>query len=635
LDFRADGDKRGCSGCRYGHAVIAVAKVMRLRIISPVKLQGGGNGGRIMRSISSVFGVLGLLVPCSMLLAAGPFEGKFSDGKLTAQWVHLGNQAGAADSYAGTISLGQQQFQSTAHADGQAIEGDFLAGANSFPFSGKLDGETLTLTTGGATYTLQRQAAAVNPLGGGETAAPVNPLTTDTPPAVPPAPLPATPQPIPTVAPSAVAPVVPSAAAGNLPAGYSVVSTTDAGRALAAQKQGTATVTSALRSTFSDLSGYFDGKPTIVRGYQDTQDSSSGGASFTANLNGQPVKGLVSCKLNQSGAGASMASVAVLYCKATATPADWKKLMAPAGGGASAGPADAAAITLHDYQFADGTGSIGLADGWTTNAQTCHGMFIVTGPADQVITMQLNVTVVTPNSTSVRMNQQLNANAVRMGGQPRPLGLYVAQMSAQRQRKGGTAFTLDHLTEIRQTKPMLPKGRAAFANYGISVVENGQPKHRLVLALMEVDPVGNDSFMFGMSTAGAPDATFKSDLPTMLAIMNSLKENAAVFQQQTQQQIARQNQWFAAQQASQRKVQAAYDDYNKDMATNSIIRARSDDNFDEVIRGVRTVEDTSTGEKTSVDLGNVDNIVDNLNYAQPGRYKEIPLRDEADPLPGQ
>jgi hypothetical protein len=36
----------------------------------------------------------------------------------------------------------------------------------------------------------------------------------------------------------------------------------------------------------------------------------------------------------------------------------------------------------------------------------------------------------------------------------------------------------------------------------------------------------------------------------------------------------------------------------------------------------------------SVDLGNVDRIVDRLNEGDPGRYKQIPLRDEMYPLPG-
>ena len=49
----------------------------------------------------------------------------------------------------------------------------------------------------------------------------------------------------------------------------------------------------------------------------------------------------------------------------------------------------------------------------------------------------------------------------------------------------------------------------------------------------------------------------------------------------------------------------------------------------------RTVEDTRTGERTSVDLGNVNEIVDKLNEHNPDRYIQIPLRDELHPLPNQ
>jgi hypothetical protein len=43
------------------------------------------------------------------------------------------------------------------------------------------------------------------------------------------------------------------------------------------------------------------------------------------------------------------------------------------------------------------------------------------------------------------------------------------------------------------------------------------------------------------------------------------------------------------------------------------------------------VEDTTTSVKRSVDLGNVDVIVDKLNEDDPGRYRQIPPRDELDP----
>jgi len=52
-----------------------------------------------------------------------------------------------------------------------------------------------------------------------------------------------------------------------------------------------------------------------------------------------------------------------------------------------------------------------------------------------------------------------------------------------------------------------------------------------------------------------------------------------------------------------------------------------------VIRGYRTVEDTTTGERSSVNLGKVDDVVNKLNEGDPGRYKQIPLRDEMYPMP--
>jgi len=79
--------------------------------------------------------------------------------------------------------------------------------------------------------------------------------------------------------------------------------------------------------------------------------------------------------------------------------------------------------------------------------------------------------------------------------------------------------------------------------------------------------------------------------------------------------------------------QAVSDDYFKSVQLNSLIRDRSATDFDGVIRGVRTVEDARTGERTSVDLGNVNEIVGRLNEHDPDRYVQIPLRDELFPLP--
>jgi hypothetical protein len=274
-------------------------------------------------------------------------------------------------------------------------------------------------------------------------------------------------------------------------------------------------------------------------------------------------------------------------------------------------------------------------------------LVLITGPADQVITMGFGAEVVTPDSMAVRMNQQLNANAQRMGGQPIPLGLLVStygdpvdvlkqlvpQLSVTSQKNGGPSLVLDHLTEVKKIPAMMQGGSAALARYGVTQEAQGQQKHHQVLARVEIVPIGNGTFSFFFCSAAAPDATYEKDLPTMLAIMNSLKENAAVIEGQTQQQIAGMNQRFAAQQQAQQEKQASFDSYLKDIQHNELLTARSNTDFDEVIRGVRDVEDTETGERTSVNLGDSTQIVNNLNEYQPGRYKEVPLRDEMFPLP--
>jgi hypothetical protein len=433
-----------------------------------------------------------------------------------------------------------------------------------------------------------------------------------------------------------------NAGAGTVPAGYSVVLTTNAGRSLSTHKGDATTVMMALQQTLPDLVHYFDARPTIVKAYEDTADQSSGGVSFTATLKGQAVNGLVSAKL-EAGKGAA---VAVLYCNANATAADWNKLTASSAGGANGG-ASAAQIQLQTYQFPDNTGSIGLAQGWTTNAPSCNGLVLIAGPVDQLITLGFGAEVLTPDSTMVQMNRQLNANAQRMGGRPLPLGMLIApygdpvdvlknlvpQLSEKSQQNGGPSLVLDHVTEVKKIPAMMQGGSAALARYGVTQASQGEQKHCQVLARVEIIPIGNGTFSFFFSSAAAPDATYEKDLPTMLAIMNSLRENAAVIQGQTQQQIAGMNQRFAAQQQAQQEKQAAFDGYLKDIQHNELLTERSNTDFDEVIRGVRDVEDTETGQRTSVNLGDSTQIVNNLNEYQPGRYKEVPLRDEMFPLP--
>ncbi|HEY1628562.1 MAG TPA: hypothetical protein VGF52_01815, partial [Tepidisphaeraceae bacterium] len=478
-----------------------------------------------------------------------------------------------------------------------------------FDFIATQQGDALVLVSGGVRYNLKKNTPPANPLA--------------------------------------------AAPAGDGPSGYTIVNATDAGKAMSAQKPDATSVQAALESAFADMATYFGSRLSIKNGFVDSHDQKSGGASFLSNYNGAAVKGFVSAKLTDKGA-----MVAVIFCRADATPDQWSKLSsAPAAGNGGAGggaaakddlTAAAARVPLQPYQFPDGTGSIGIAQGWQTNAPSCMGGFQIKGPADQMVTIGASFSVVTPDSLAVRNQLQMEAQARQYGMRPPPrqqvlvapftgpgqaIVNLVPQLSQFSQAKGGPAIAVDHVQEVKQMPGIVPSARTAIIFMGITRVTNGEKQHYRAMVEASSVPVLQQSWYLTTTQLAAPDASYERDLPAMVAMTNSLRTNDAAIQQKTQQNIQASNQRFAAQQRSEKELTDAYDSYNKDMERNSVIQSRSNDNFDEIIRGYRTVEDTQTGEKSSVDLGNVDNIVDNLNRGDPGRYVQIPLRDEADPLP--
>ncbi len=538
------------------------------------------------------------------------FTGKYESDNFSIEVVPDGG------GYAGQIHLGRQHFPFKARAEAGQLQGAFTSQGHDYDFAATLQGDALTFSTAGKTYALKR--AALNP------------------------------------------PVPPQAAAA--PPGYDVVSASDAGQALTVQKPNATSVQSALESTLSDLTRSLGDRPKVTSAFEDTRDRRSGGASFAARLDGHPIKGLLSCKLGDKGA-----TVAVIYCRADATAAEWNKLASAAPTPTTAPTsttAPAAEIKLDDYKFPDGTGIVGIAEGWKCSARSCLNGFVIQGPADQKLSMAC-ISVVTPDSQKARDERQAEATARRMGMRPLPNLLLIAPFtepaqaaadlapyfSSFSQRNGGPAIAFDHIVTLRKLQANLEGGKAALLSYGITKAMGRTQIHYRAVAQIAINPVTPSAWTYVVTEAAAPDKTFDRDLPAMVAMMNSLRTDDQVLMARAKEQIDANNQftqelikqnnanvesrkrWFAGQQEAHREVTAAHEDYNRTQARNSNVRSRNADDFDEVIRGVRTVEDTRTGEKASVDLGNVDHVVDVLNKYDPGRYRQIPLRDEADPLP--
>jgi hypothetical protein len=453
--------------------------------------------------------------------------------------------------------------------------------------------------------------------------------------------------------------------AGDAPSGYTVVRTVDSGKALSRRMPQVKTVRDALKSTLADLERYFGSKLQMRGAYEDTRDRLSGGAGFKGQLKGRPIQGIISCRIIPEGA-----LVAVVYANGDAPRSEWTQLLAasPADGPGPAAPvadrSPAGTVALKPYKFPDGTGVIGIASGWHTTAQSCAGPLVVQGPADQSVAMGLSWSVSTPDSLAVQNHRQMVATARQLGSRPPQLDMLVApftgpldalkniapQLSEMTARKGGSPFQIDKPALLEEMRPNLAGGKAARVSYGITEKgTDGRVKHYRAEAYLETSQVVQGAWMMMGVILRAPDATFERDLPTMRAMALSLKENAEVIGQKSQEALNAQNQWFQAQQQAHRQqvegferqqqahreVTKAQDRQNKNWEKNQNATSRSHDDFDEVLRGYRTVEDTRSGVKTSVDLGNVDVVVDKLNEADPGRYRQIPLRDEMDPLPAR
>jgi hypothetical protein len=432
---------------------------------------------------------------------------------------------------------------------------------------------------------------------------------------------------------------------------YQTVHATDLGKVLATERNGAQTLKAALQQTLADLTRYFGAAPSVFSAFADSKDAHAGGATFLVTAKGVKMKGLVKCQVADA-----TTRVVVIYIRADATGAQWAALVqpppeapaksaaSPAASGASATESSSVSKgALKTYSFPDGTGSVGLAEGWTTNAQTVTRLVLLQGPKDQVVSVGGMYTVVTPASTLPRVPGGLVGS---YGSAADVFAALVPQFSAMSAKQGGPTRTIDHLVKVDDPQHVLANAQMTVLRFGVTeTAPGGGSKHYQGMAWMGLGPVKNGAFFVTLTNIRAPDATFEKDKPVMFEMLTSVKGNDAAIQRKSSKELAAQNQRFEAQQKAMRAQQAANDAQHKQywdtQAANEAQhkkywdsqreQARSNDNFDEYIRGVRTVEDTQTGVKTSVDLGNVTKIVEDLNEHDPGRYREIPLRDEAHP----
>lgn len=442
-------------------------------------------------------------------------------------------------------------------------------------------------------------------------------------------------------------------------ANYTILQTTDYGKSMTRDFPAQTTARQVVRQTVPDLAAIFGEKPKLVGVYQDQKDKKSACVFFSENLSGQPVKGLsvikvtddatrewiVFCQANApkgeamkllslqapaaqpAGSGASSANAPTQNTAATQAVADGSS------GGGSAQPVPDADVKLQTYSFTDGTGTVGVPDGWTCNSQTIGGA-IVKGPAGQTVAFDIAGQVDVPNGQALRM--------LRMGG-GNPANALVAPFSSDpatalknlmvainrvQQTKGGPTTTVDEVVnqQPRQPGPGMTDGHEAVIELAVTQTTNGVSRkfHSVQIFAAYTFNGGRDTWNFYGSQEMAPEETYKQDLPVMNAIFDSLKENSAAINSKGAAEQKQVNQILAQTRQMNTNVNATI----SQMQNEEIQSEKSFADVDEGIRGYRKVYDSQTGDEADVNLGDVNGVVNALNEADPGRYVQVPLRDE-------
>jgi hypothetical protein len=499
--------------------------------------------------------------------------------------------AAAGDGYAGELRWGSARYPLTAHADGDHLAGTFMAGGRPFPFTAQRDGDHLTVTSGTNVHRL-----ALRP------------------------PPPATP------------PLI----------DYTVVNHTDVGVSLIRELPAATTTRAALRTAFPDLARYFAVRPDVLGGYEDLRDHRVAFASFAVRVDGHPFKGFVAARRRDAGT-----AVFIVFGRQDATPAQWSALTArPTATGHAVTDMDAAmaAVPLTPYQFPDGKGAIGLAAGWRAVAPPGGNLYFA-GPAGQTVHMGSGETFAMPGGRPFG-----TAVAPYAADPARALQNIIAANNVLMRQRTGEVRQIERIMSVTPQPPRNPPAGRFKILYDVTTTTGGgaSTTTRNLLDIELHPPAAgfwNDYIYYQVA---GPRETFGQDLPVMLAEVFSMRENVAAVMAQSAREIQAANALAEGQRAATNRIidarmsqsRAAGELTNQRLnATENIerdsqLRERNAADFDEVTRGIRTVEDTTTGERTSVSLPDVHDIVDHLNEVDPGRYREIPLRDEVFPMPG-
>lgn len=512
--------------------------------------------------------------------------------------------------YSGVILLDGQKYPFQGEFIADLVIGTFQSEGNPFgcTFTLNKDG-TLKFETGTSEYALRREQPKLAPVQGGG----ANPL--DRPAATA---APANPFEKPARKPQAgAAPVSTPAAA---PVGFRVAAETSTGRALIARLPNTRSAKAAVLAAERAVTPTFDAKPQLLAAVGDQNDRRAV-ATFAASVKGAPVEGTIVAGVGDAG----NASVSVIYDRKGATNRERSLLAAGL-------PAPMPEIRWESATLSDGSATVRIPSDWRLVSGQ-RAMCTLQGAEGQEINLGIAISAVTPDLGEYRrrMAEQMGIPPQdQIIGNPNdPVQAYVDIVSQMSRIAAKHGMPPTRVVTVVGSRAIANRNNwpSAFVDCVMELEVAGAVQRHRAIAMVICSPAAGGQWMLHLSQMRAPVAVFDRDLPTMIEIWGGWGvspeetkrrlDEAAASMRATTEILRRAREERAAHEAARKHAQQEQD------------RPDPNADFDETIRGWRTVEDTLTGERKQVPLGDVDDIVQTLNEREGwGRYKGIPLRNE-------
>ncbi len=394
----------------------------------------------------------------------------------------------------------------------------------------------------------------------------------------------------------------------GLPPGYRLLTDPHVSGGILVAQGPAQSATSLLIQALGDVTPFFDRRPGVFTAFRDAYDQRAE-AGFQGTIRRAPVQGVAFATV-RSGVGTIGFAFDSPQTIAHTLPR-LRQLAAPLVG---PGQDPTGALNWRIVPFPDGSGQMELPDGWQfTFAQ--KGMVAAMGPqgiieravasrimsragAAQMAAMYPTLPwpgpvldPTDPVSAFVEFSAQIAAGIARRSGQPPDRLLRVIEASPVALRAPG-------LTQ------------AAYIDYEVQRAEGVWRGLRLVI-LGSI--MSDGSWLLYQTYVSSPTQSFAQNLPVLVRIWNSALTAQHVIQERLDNAL--------------NSLREAGEIWRQSTQNRQQAEQRMADDWTEVFRGTRVIEDTRTGTRVDASIGYSTEIVDLLNRQSPGRYREIPLRE--------